>query len=53
MAKINAAIDADLINNALNATEIKTKRALIEYARHELLRHNKLHQLLKLRGKVR
>lgn len=52
MARTNIVLDEKLVNAALKATKIKTRRALIDYALHELLRHAKQKELLSLRGKI-
>ena len=52
MIRTNIVLDEKLINAALKVTKIKTRRALIDYALHELLRHAKQTELLKLRGKI-
>jgi len=52
MIRTNVVLDEKLITSALKITKIKTRRALIDYALRELLRHAKQHDLLKLRGKI-
>lgn len=52
MVRTNIVLDEKLVNSALKATKIKTKKALIDYALRELLRHAKQTELLKLRGKI-
>ena len=52
MVRTNIVLDEKLVNEALKVTKIKTRRALIDYALHELLRHAKQAELLKLRGKI-
>ena len=52
MARTNVVLDEKLVNAALKATKIKTRRALIDYALRELLRHAKQKELLSLRGKI-
>ncbi len=52
MIRTNVILDEKLVNSALKATKIKTRRALIDFALRELLRHAKQLELLKLRGKI-
>jgi len=52
MLRTNIVLDEKLIKSCIKATGIKTKRALIDFALHEILRHEKQKDLLKLRGKV-
>lgn len=52
MARTNIVLDEKLVNAALKVTKIKTKKALIDYALRELLRHAEQSKLLKLRGKI-
>ncbi len=52
MIRTNIVLDEKLLNDALKLTKIKTRRALIDYALRELLRHEKQKMLLKLRGKI-
>jgi len=52
MIRTNIVLDEKLVNSALKVTKIKTRKALIDYALRELLRHAKQSELLKLRGKI-
>jgi Arc/MetJ family transcription regulator len=52
MIRTNVVLDEKLVNAALKATKMPTRRALIDYALRELLRHEKQKGLLKLRGKI-
>lgn len=52
MIRTNVILDEELVDAALKATKIKTRRALIDFALRELLRHTKQLELLKLRGKI-
>lgn len=52
MIRTNIVLDEKLINQALKVTKIKTRKALIDYALRELLRHAQQKELLKLRGKI-
>ena len=52
MSRTNVVLDDKLVNSALKVTKLKTRRALIDYALRELLRHAKQGDILKLRGKI-
>ncbi len=52
MIRTNIVLDEKLVKSALKITKIKTRRALIDYALRELLRHAKQNEILKLRGKI-
>jgi Arc/MetJ family transcription regulator len=52
MIRTNIIVDEKLVAAGLKATKLKTRRALIDYALRELLRHAKQTELLKLRGKI-
>jgi Arc/MetJ family transcription regulator len=52
MSRTNIVLDDKLVNAALKVTKLKTKKALIDYALHELLRHAKQGDILKLQGKI-
>lgn len=52
MIRTNVELDEKLVNAALKVTKIKTRKALIDYALRELLRHAQQKELLKLRGKI-
>lgn len=52
MSRTNIVLDDKLVNSALKITKLKTRRALVDYALREILRHAKQHDLLKLRGKI-
>ena len=52
MIRTNIVLDEKLVTAALKATKIKTRKALIDYALRELLRHSQQKELLKLRGKI-
>lgn len=53
MSRTNIVLDDKLVNAALKATKIKTRKALIDYALRELLRHAKQQDILKLQGNIR
>jgi Arc/MetJ family transcription regulator len=52
MIRTNVVLDEKLVKSALKITKLKTRRALIDFALRELLRHAKQQELLKLRGQV-
>ena len=52
MQRTNIVLDEKLIQSCIKATGIKTKRAIIDFALREVLRHKKQEELLKLRGKI-
>jgi len=53
MGRTNVVIDDELIKECQKLTGIKTRRALIDYALHEVRRRGRQKQLLKLKGSVR
>ena len=52
MKRTNVILDEKLIDDCINATGIKTQKALIDHALRELLRHEKQTKLLELKGKI-
>lgn len=52
MKRTNVVLDDKLVDNCLKATGIKTRRALIDHALHELLRHESQKKILELKGKI-
>lgn len=50
--RTNVVLDDKLIDKCVKATGIKTKRALIDHALRELLRHESQTKILELKGKV-
>ncbi len=52
MPRTNVIIEDDLIQAGLKATGLKTRRALIDHALRELLRHKAQKNILKLKGRV-
>lgn len=52
MKRTNIVIDESLVNAALKATGIKTRRELVDYALRELLRRESQKKILELKGKV-
>jgi len=52
MSRTNIVLDDKLVANCQKLTGIKTKRALIDYALHELQRHTSQKAILQLKGKI-
>ncbi|PIP38585.1 MAG: DUF2191 domain-containing protein [Desulfobacterales bacterium CG23_combo_of_CG06-09_8_20_14_all_51_8] len=52
MKRTNVVLDEKLVNNCIEATGIKTQKALIDHALRELLRHEKQIKLLELKGRI-
>ena len=52
MKRTNIVIDESLVNAALRATGLKTRRELVDYALRELLRRESQKKILELKGKV-
>ena len=52
MARTNVVLDDNLVADCLKATGIRTRRALVDHALHELLRHERQKKILELRGTV-
>ena len=52
MSRTNIVLDDELVKDCMNATGIKTKKSLVDYALKELLRKNKQKRLLDLQGKI-
>ncbi|MCK5594839.1 type II toxin-antitoxin system VapB family antitoxin [bacterium] len=52
MGRTNVVLDDKLVANCREVTGIKTCRTLIDYALHELLRHESQSKILGLRGKI-
>jgi Arc/MetJ family transcription regulator len=50
--RTNIVIDEKLIKAGLKATGLKTRKALIDYALRDLLRHEPHKRILELKGKV-
>jgi len=53
MGRTNVVLDDELIGECQKLTGIETRRALIDYALHELLRHGQQKRLLELKGTVK
>ncbi len=52
MSRTNVVLDERLVEKCQKATGIKTRRSLIDYALHEVLRHENQKKLLELKGNV-
>lgn len=52
MGRTNVVLDDQLVAECVKATGIKTRRALIDHALHELLRHKRQREVLALKGTV-
>ncbi len=52
MGRTNIVLNDELVKKCLQATGIKTQRALIEHALEELLRHDRQKKILELKGKI-
>jgi Arc/MetJ family transcription regulator len=52
MGRTNIVLNDGLVKKCLQATGIKTQRALIEHALEELLRHDRQKKILELKGKI-
>ena len=50
--RISIVLDSQLVSQCLQITGLKTKRAVIEYALHKLLRLHQQSMILKLKGKI-
>ena len=53
MGRTNVVLDDELVEECQQLTGITTRRALIDYALHELLRHGRQRQLLELKGSIK
>ena len=53
MSRTNVVLDDALVADCEKATGIKTRRALIDHALQELLRHEGQKKVLELKGTVR
>jgi Arc/MetJ family transcription regulator len=51
--RTNIVLDKELVEAGLKATGLKTRRALVDFALRELLRHAQQKRLLALRGLVK
>ena len=53
MVRTNIVIDEKLAEKCIQATGLKTYRAVVNFALRELLRHKKQANLLKLKGAIK
>ena len=53
MSRTNVVLDDTLVASCQRATGIKTRRALIDHALHELLRHKRQKKILELKGAIK
>lgn len=52
MGRTNVVLDDALVEDCQKLTGISTRRALIDYALQELLRHGRQRRLLELKGSI-
>ena len=52
MGRTNVVLDDDLVEECLKLTGIRTRRALIDYALHEVRRRGRQKRLLELQGTI-
>jgi Arc/MetJ family transcription regulator len=52
MKRTNIVIDEKLVKDALEATGLKTRRELVDYALRELLRRESQKKILELKGRI-
>ena len=50
--RVNIVLDANLVDAGLKMTGLKTRRELVNFALHELVRHQQQKKLLDLKGKI-
>jgi len=50
--RTNIVLDEDLVKAGLKATDLKTRKDLIDFALRDLLRRESQKQILQLKGKV-
>ena len=50
--RTNIVLDVNLVEAGLEATGLRTRRELVDFALRELLRHEQQKRLLALKGKV-
>ena len=53
MGRTNVVLDDELVEKCRKLTGIETRRSLIDYALHEVLRHGRQRRLLELKGSVK
>jgi len=52
MKRTNIVLDDKLVDDCMKATGIKTQKALINHALHELLRRENQTKIIELKGKI-
>lgn len=52
MGRTNVVLNDDLVAECQGVTGIKTRKALIDHALRELLRHDSQSKILELKGKI-
>jgi len=52
MKRTSVVLDDQLVEEVKSLTGIKTTREVVEHALHELLRHSRQKDILKLRGRI-
>ena len=52
MKRTNVVLDDNLVEDCIKATGIKTRKALIDHALRELLRHENQIKILDLKGNI-
>ena len=52
MGRTNVVLDDDLVESCRNSTGIKTKKDLIDFALHELLRRENQKKIRDLKGRI-
>ncbi len=52
MGRTNIVLDETLVNKCQKATGIRTRRALVDHALQELLRHERQRKILELKGAI-
>ena len=53
MGRASVVLDDEIVERCQKATGIKTRRALLDHALRELLRHKRQKKILDLRGAIR
>jgi len=53
MSRTNVVLDDTLVTDCQKVTGIKTRRALVNHALQELLRHERQKKVLELKGTIR
>ncbi len=52
MKRTNVVLDDNLVEDCIKATGIKTRKAIIDHALRELLRHENQIKILELKGNI-